>query len=168
MLSHELFPKVPVSATHVAASVSALNLVGPWLGVIPCCHGAGGLAAQASFGATTGAAPMLLGAAKLLAGLLFGSSLARLLQRFPASLLGVMLTVSGAELASTAARMGNDKRTWCVPGVAVVRKLVHVQALLSRCEVLCAAFLLMCAKLLPRGRPCFVLWPCCKSLHTDF
>jgi hypothetical protein len=56
---------------------------------------------------------MLLGAAKLTAGLLFGSSLARLLASFPASLLGVMLAVSGAELASTAARVANDKRAWC-------------------------------------------------------
>ena len=50
---------------------------------------------QVRFGARSGAAPILLGVGKLLAGLLFGSSLLALLQAFPKSLLGAMLIFSG-------------------------------------------------------------------------
>lgn len=46
LLSEELFPEQPISDMHVAASVGFMNLVGCWFGVMPACHGAGGLAAQ--------------------------------------------------------------------------------------------------------------------------
>lgn len=116
MLSHELFPAVPVSMVHMSVSVGVMNAVGPWLGVMPCCHGAGGLAAQVRFGAKSGVAPMLLGVCKVCAGLLFGSSLFVLLREFPEPLLGGMLVVSGVELASTASRLPQDKSQWCGPG----------------------------------------------------
>ena len=51
---------------------------------------------QVRFGGRTGAAPVILGISKLALGLLFGSSLLQLLQRFPQSLLGAMLVFSGA------------------------------------------------------------------------
>ena len=62
-----------------------------------------GTAAQVRFGARSGAAPILLGLGKLLAGLLFGSSLLALLQAFPKGLLGALLIFSGA-----LAGAGND------------------------------------------------------------
>ena len=57
---------------------------------------------QVRFGAQSGTAPVLLGLGKLLAGLLFGSSLLALLQAFPQSLLGAMLIFSGASELSAA------------------------------------------------------------------
>ena len=45
-LSGDLFPGREARPALVAASVGLMNLVGPWLGALPCCHGAGGLAAQ--------------------------------------------------------------------------------------------------------------------------
>lgn len=88
----------------VATSVGLMNLVGGWFGVMPACHGAGGLAAQHRFGARSGVAPMLLGALKLALGLLFGSSLGAVLALFPAPVLGALLAVAGVELASSARR----------------------------------------------------------------
>ena len=114
MLSHELFPDVQVTMAHMSVSVGVMNAVGPWFGVMPCCHGAGGLAAQVRFGARSGAAPMVLGVAKLAAGLLLGSSLFELLRHFPEPLLGCMLVLSGVELASTASKLPQDKAQWCV------------------------------------------------------
>ncbi|GFR41642.1 hypothetical protein Agub_g2377, partial [Astrephomene gubernaculifera] len=101
-----LFPDRPSDAprwrpSSVALSVGLLNLFGCWLGALPCCHGAGGLAAQYKFGARTGAAPILLGCLKAALGLLFGGSLAALLQSFPQPLLGALLTLSGVELAAS-------------------------------------------------------------------
>lgn len=98
-LSQELFPDNPASPNAVAFSVGMMNIVGSWFGVMPCCHGAGGLAAQTKFGAKTGTAPIFLGVVKIILGLLFGSSLFDLLQRFPKPLLGALLMFSGIELA---------------------------------------------------------------------
>jgi MFS superfamily sulfate permease-like transporter len=110
-LAHQLYPHAaPVEAaawrpSAVATSVGVMNLLGVWWGALPCCHGAGGLAAQHKFGARSGAAPVMLGAAKLVLGLCFGSSLFQLLQHFPGPLLGSLLLVAGLELARSVQRL---------------------------------------------------------------
>ncbi|GAB4819782.1 hypothetical protein N2152v2_006828 [Parachlorella kessleri] len=113
-LARDLYPERPASPNTVGASVGAMNLVGGWFGAMPCCHGAGGLAAQTRFGASTGAAPMFLGLVKLSLGLLFGSSLFRLLQSFPQPLMGAMLVYAGIELAAVARNQRGER------GVAVM------------------------------------------------
>jgi len=100
-LSEELFPDRAAKPRGVATSVGMMNIVGCWFGALPSCHGAGGLAAQSRFGASTGGAPIFLGIVKIALGLLFGSSLVFFLSVFPGSLLGVMLVFAGVELAST-------------------------------------------------------------------
>lgn len=97
-LSKELFPDLPASPSSVATSVGVMNVVGCWLGAMPSCHGAGGLAAQYAFGARGGGSIAFLGACKLILGFVFGSSLTHLLDRFPKNILGVMLFSSSLEL----------------------------------------------------------------------
>lgn len=97
-LSKDLFPDRPVRPTGVAVSVGAMNLIGLGLGVMPVCHGAGGLAAHYRFGARTGAATAFLGTCKLCLGVVFGGSLLTLLGKFPGPLLGVLLAAASAEL----------------------------------------------------------------------
>lgn len=87
------------SVTELGASVAAMNLAGCWLGAMPVCHGAGGLAAQHRFGARSGASVILLGLVKLLLGLFLGETLLGLLGAFPRSVLGVMVVAAGLELA---------------------------------------------------------------------
>lgn len=53
--------------------------------------GSGGLAAQHRFGARSGASVIVFGLFKIIVGLMFGNSLAGLLQKFPKSLLGIMV-----------------------------------------------------------------------------
>lgn len=98
-LSADLFPDKVVSPTAVSTSVGVMNLVGCWFGAMPVCHGAGGLAGQCRFGATSGAAVVILGTAKIVISLLVGSSLVAILSEFPIGLLGVLLFFSGVELA---------------------------------------------------------------------
>ncbi|KAH7447137.1 hypothetical protein KP509_01G093000 [Ceratopteris richardii] len=98
-LASDLFPDKPISSTAVSTSVGVMNLVGCWFGAMPVCHGAGGLAGQCRFGATSGAAVVILGTAKMTLGLLVGSSLVQILSEFPIGLLGVLLLFSGVELA---------------------------------------------------------------------
>ena len=114
-LSAELYPDRAARNTpgRIASSVGALNLLGLWFGVMPVCHGAGGLAAQHRFGARFGTAVIFLGAAKVLLSLLFGSTLKALLEEFPMTILGVMLSTSGLELASAAFKKAEDAARDC-------------------------------------------------------
>jgi MFS superfamily sulfate permease-like transporter len=98
-LSVDLFPDRAASPRRVAVSVGLMNLVAGWFGGMPMCHGAGGLAGQYRFGARTNGSILFLGAVKLLLAIFLGASLMALCQKFPASILGVMLAFAGMELA---------------------------------------------------------------------
>ncbi|GBG27544.1 Molybdate transporter 1 [Hondaea fermentalgiana] len=100
--NNKLFPGDPekrISLRSVASSVGLMNLSGLWFGAMPMCHGAGGLAAQHSFGARTGAAIIVLGLIKMLLAILLDHSAETLLAFFPTSLLGVLLMFAGLTLS---------------------------------------------------------------------
>jgi MFS superfamily sulfate permease-like transporter len=101
-LSVDLFPDRPARPRKVAISVGLMNLVSGWFGAMPMCHGAGGLAGQYRFGARSSASILFLGSAKLLLAVFFGGSLLTLLHIYPKSVLGVLLSISGLELALVA------------------------------------------------------------------
>ncbi len=101
-LSFDLFPDRPARPRRVAVSVGMMNLIGGWFGAMPMCHGAGGLAGQYRFGSRTSASILFLGSVKLVLAVFFGGSLLALLHIYPASILGVLLTISGLELALAA------------------------------------------------------------------
>ncbi|PSC71766.1 molybdate transporter 2 isoform A [Micractinium conductrix] len=155
-LARELFPEKRTSPDGVAFSVGAMNLVGCWFGAMPCCHGAGGLAAQARFGARSGAAPIFLGLIKLALGLLFGSSLFALLRRFPAPLLGAMLVYAGIELAACARRQRGER------GVAVLLLTATVTLAMSNVAVGVAAGLIAAYLLLAWDSLVQLAAPCCR------
>ncbi|KAG0641216.1 hypothetical protein HOY80DRAFT_1015104 [Tuber brumale] len=118
-LSEDLMPTRPApSVTALGISVGIMNLTGCWFGAMPVCHGSGGLAAQHRFGARSGASVMLLGLVKVGAGLAFGESLASLLQRFPKSLLGIMVFAAGIELVSVAENLNSSAKDLLCPASA--------------------------------------------------
>jgi MFS superfamily sulfate permease-like transporter len=93
------FPSRPIAERQVAVSTGIMNVLGSAIGAVPMCHGAGGMAAQISFGARTGGAPLILGAILVVLALFFSDSIATLLRLFPAPVLGVMLFLAGIQLA---------------------------------------------------------------------
>lgn len=101
-LSADLFPDKPARPRRVAVSVGIMNLIGGWFGAMPMCHGAGGLAGQYRFGARSSTSIIFLGSVKMLLAVVFGGSLLALLHGYPSSVLGVLLAVSGLELALVA------------------------------------------------------------------
>ncbi len=101
-LSVDLFPDRPARPRTVAVSVGLMNLISGWFGAMPMCHGAGGLAGQYRFGARSSASILFLGSAKLLLAVFLGGSLLTLLDIYPKSILGVLLSISGLELALVA------------------------------------------------------------------
>ncbi|GAB5363013.1 hypothetical protein AAMO2058_000847600 [Amorphochlora amoebiformis] len=101
-LAHDLYPQKrdQVTRAGVASAVGVMNVLGCALGAMPMCHGAGGLAAQHSFGARGGLSVMILGTCKVLISVIFGgTAILSLLSEFPDSILGALLGISGLELA---------------------------------------------------------------------
>jgi MFS superfamily sulfate permease-like transporter len=101
-LSVDLFPDRPARPRTVAISVGLMNLSAAWFGAMPMCHGAGGLAGQYRFGARSSASIIFLGTVKIILAILVGGSLLALLHVYPKSVLGVLLAISGLELALVA------------------------------------------------------------------
>jgi MFS superfamily sulfate permease-like transporter len=107
--NNRLFPDRLVNEGGVATSTGLMNLLSATVGGVPMCHGAGGMAGHVTFGARTGGALIMLGALVLVMAMLFSGSVGILLRLFPASVLGVILFLTGAQLALGACDIGKDK-----------------------------------------------------------
>jgi MFS superfamily sulfate permease-like transporter len=103
------FADRPLTERKVAISTGIMNTLGSLIGAVPMCHGAGGMAAQVSFGARTGGAPVILGVVLVVLALFFSESIATLLRLFPAPALGVMLFLAGVQLALGSCDFSRDK-----------------------------------------------------------
>lgn len=107
--NNRLFPDRQVTEKKVAISTGIMNLLGPIVGAVPMCHGAGGMAGHVRFGARTGGAPVILGALLVITALLFSSSVETIFKIFPAPVLGVILFLTGAQLALGSCDLGESK-----------------------------------------------------------
>jgi len=107
--NNRLFPDRPVTESKVAISNGIMNLAGPVLGGVPMCHGAGGMAGHVRFGARTGGALIILGGILVVVALLFCSSVGIIFSIFPAAILGVILFMTGAQLALGSCDFGKSK-----------------------------------------------------------
>jgi len=97
--NNEYFPDRKVTAKTISIDHGVMNLISVFIGGVPMCHGAGGMAGHVRFGARTGGALVILGIIVLLIGLFLSDSVSLLLQVFPRSILGVILFFAGVELA---------------------------------------------------------------------
>jgi xanthine/uracil permease len=107
--NNRLFPHRPVSEGRIATSTGLMNLLSAGVGGVPMCHGAGGMAGHVQFGARTGGAVVVLGVVLLLTAVFFSSSVGTLLRLFPPSVLGVILFLTGAQLALGSCDISKDK-----------------------------------------------------------
>jgi hypothetical protein len=103
------FPDRPTTERKVAVSTGIMNSLGGLIGAVPMCHGAGGMAAQVSFGARTGGAPVIIGILLVVLAFFFSDSVATLLRLFPAPALGVMLFLAGIQLSLGSCDFSKDK-----------------------------------------------------------
>jgi Molybdate transporter of MFS superfamily len=97
--NNRLFPDHPVTENQVATSTGVMNVLGAVCGGVPMCHGAGGMAGHVAFGAKTGGAPIILGVVLLLVAFFLSGSVGVILELFPRAVLGVILFLTGAQLA---------------------------------------------------------------------
>src|SRR5262245_55003595 len=107
--NNRLFPLRPVSESKIATSTGLMNMLSASVGGVPMCHGAGGMAGHVQFGARTGGALVILGVVLLATAIFFSTSVATLLRLFPAPILGVILFLTGAQLALGACEISKDK-----------------------------------------------------------
>jgi predicted benzoate:H+ symporter BenE len=109
--NNSLFPDRQVSEKGVSVSTGIMNLLAPMVGGVPMCHGAGGMAGHVAFGARTGGALIILGSLLVFIALVMGDSIHVLFKMFPPPVLGVILFVTGAQLAlGTCAAKGFGKK----------------------------------------------------------
>ena len=92
------WPDKPVSERRLSLNTGIMNLIPPFFGGMPVCHGAGGLAAQYYFGARTGGANIMEGLMEIAMGLFLATSIAGLFTVFPMAIIGAMLLMVGMEL----------------------------------------------------------------------
>jgi MFS superfamily sulfate permease-like transporter len=112
--NNELFPDRPITEKKIAISQGIMNLVAPFFGGVPMCHGAGGMAGHVRFGARTGGALVILGSIVIAIALFFSDSISLIFKIFPNAVLGVILFFAGAELALTVRDIGNKKTDFYV------------------------------------------------------
>jgi MFS superfamily sulfate permease-like transporter len=107
--NNRLFPDRPVNENKLSTSTGILNLFSASVGGIPMCHGAGGMAGHTTFGARTGGATVILGVILLLLALFFSGSIEALFSLLPKSVLGVILFLTGAQLALGSCDFSSNK-----------------------------------------------------------
>ena len=99
-LLKDYFPAKPVSEKKLALNMGIMNVVMPFFGGMPMCHGAGGLAGQYFFGARTGGTNIMEGIIEISLGLFLAGSIATLFALFPMSIIGAMLFLAGLQLTT--------------------------------------------------------------------
>lgn len=94
----DLFPDRAPGLRKISLTYSVMNLVNPFLGGVPTCHGSGGLAGYYAFGARTGGAVIIYGSIYLLLGFVFSAGFQNVIQVFPLPILGVILLFEGLSM----------------------------------------------------------------------
>jgi MFS superfamily sulfate permease-like transporter len=92
-LIKDLFPEQEsgIDPSNLALNMGVINIISPFLGGIPLCHGSGGLAAQYAFGARTGGSMIFEGGLEIILGLFFSDLLLNVFIFFPVGILASML-----------------------------------------------------------------------------
>jgi hypothetical protein len=111
----DLFPEVrPLTIRGIGITYSAMNIVSPFFGGIPVCHGSGGMAGHYAFGARTGGSVVIAGGVLLTIGLLFGGSIGAVALLFPRPMLGVLLLVEAVTILTLLRDVAAEPRNFAL------------------------------------------------------
>ncbi len=108
-LISQYWPDRRVTERQLSFNMGVMNLVVPFFGGMPMCHGAGGLAGQYYFGARTGGTNIIEGTIEIGLGLALGGSIAALFAAFPLAIVGAMMLMVGVELFKFARELRFDR-----------------------------------------------------------
>ncbi|MFC1939318.1 putative sulfate/molybdate transporter [Chloroflexota bacterium] len=118
----QYFPDRTVPEKKLALNHGIMNIIAPFFGGMPMCHGAGGLAGQYYFGARTGGTNIIEGIIEISLGLFLAASVTTLFALFPKSIIGAMLLLVGIQLTGFARDI--KPRELPVMGLVVVLALL--------------------------------------------
>jgi MFS superfamily sulfate permease-like transporter len=99
-IAHDYFPERNLTVKQISFTYALMNLVNPFLGGFPVCHGSGGMVGHYAFGARTGGSVVLYGLLFLVLGLFFSQGFQQVVQIFPLPILGVLLLFESLTLAA--------------------------------------------------------------------
>nr|WP_262905736.1 putative sulfate/molybdate transporter [Hymenobacter siberiensis] len=100
-VAQDLFPeREPLTIKKISFTYALMNLVNPFFGGFPVCHGSGGMVGHYAFGARTGGSVVIYGSIFLVMGLFFSQGFADVVQIFPLPVLGVLLLFEALSLAT--------------------------------------------------------------------
>lgn len=118
-LSRDYFGENSKKVTYRATCISMAlaNFLSFFLGGMPLCHGAGGLAAHYRFGARTAGANLIIGLIFVALAILLGTHALSIMYLIPMSVLGVLLLFAGGQLALTMIDMRERKDLFVVLGI---------------------------------------------------
>lgn len=97
-IANDLFPEKEITVRKIGLTYSLMNIVAPFMGGVPVCHGSGGMAGHYAFGGRTGGSVVIYGSMYLLLGLFFSGSFNGIITIFPLPILGVILFFEGLTL----------------------------------------------------------------------
>ncbi len=108
-LAQDLFPTRSFTLRKIGLSYALMNLVNPWFGGVPTCHGSGGLAGHFTFGGRSGGSVVIYGSLLLLLGLFFGGGFEQIAHSFPLPMLGVVLLFEAIALVWLVRDVAGDR-----------------------------------------------------------
>lgn len=108
--SYDYFPERAVSVKKISFTYSLMNLINPFLGGIPVCHGSGGMAGHYTFGARSGGSVVIYGIFFIIAGVFFANGFGTIAHAFPLSILGVILLFESLSLMLLMQDIFSDKK----------------------------------------------------------
>ena len=111
VLARDLFPErgKTLDANTLSFNMGYINLLSPFIGGIPLCHGSGGLASQYAFGARTGGSMILEGTLEIVLGVFFSNLLLDVFSAFPNAIFGSMLFYTALLLGKVSLKSFNWK-----------------------------------------------------------
>jgi MFS superfamily sulfate permease-like transporter len=110
----DLFPDKPLTVRKISMTYSIMNLVNPFFGGIPTCHGSGGLAGHYAFGGRTGGSVVIYGSMYLLLGFFLSSGFGLAIELFPKPILGVILLFESIALIKLVRDMAESKTDFTI------------------------------------------------------
>ncbi|HYT06862.1 MAG TPA: putative sulfate/molybdate transporter [Rugosimonospora sp.] len=97
-IAEDLFPQRRVGIRKISYTYSLMNLINPFFGGVPTCHGSGGMAGHYAFGGRTGGSIVIYGSIYLALGLFLSHGFQTAIELFPRPVLGVILAFEGLVL----------------------------------------------------------------------
>ena len=113
-IAEDLFPERQITARRISFTYSLMNLINPFFGGVPTCHGAGGMAGHYAFGGRTGGSVIIYGSMYLVLGLFLSAGFDKVIGIFPMPILGVLLTFEGLTLMGLIRDITQDRGSFLI------------------------------------------------------